>query len=128
MIDRGEDQTNWAKANAMTGEELEASILADPDDIHEDIDWTKAIKGLPPRKDHINIRVDHDVLEWFRSNGRGCQTMMNSVLRAFVDSRTASKQNALRTALLGHALKTPADQTKNGFKSQQSRNREGAVR
>lgn len=94
MIDRGEDQTNWAKANAMTGEELEASILADPDDIHEDLDWTKAIKGLPPRKDHINIRVDHDVLEWFRSNGRGCQTMMNSVLRAFVDSRTASRQNA----------------------------------
>jgi hypothetical protein len=42
---------------------------------------------LPARKDHINIRVDHDVLEWFKASGKGCQTLMNNVLRAFVQSR-----------------------------------------
>jgi hypothetical protein len=31
--------------------------------------------------------VDHDVLEWFRSNGKGYQTLMNNVLRAFLQSR-----------------------------------------
>jgi uncharacterized protein (DUF4415 family) len=45
------------------------------------------VKGLPPRKEHINIRIDADVLDWFRNKGRGYQTRINNVLRAFVESR-----------------------------------------
>jgi uncharacterized protein (DUF4415 family) len=78
MIAHGEDQTDWAKVDAMTEAELEASIAADPDDIHE-IDCTQAFKGLPPFKKHINIRVDADVLDWFKATGRGYQTRMNTV-------------------------------------------------
>jgi len=73
-IARGEDRTDWSKANAMTGKKLEPN-------------WTQAIMGVPAPKDHINIRIDHDVLEWFKANGRGYQTQMNNVLRAFVQSR-----------------------------------------
>ena len=87
MRRRGEDRTDWTKVDAMTEEELEASITADPDDIHEELDWSKAIKGLPPMKRHINIRIDADVLDWFRATGRGYQTRINNVLRAFVESR-----------------------------------------
>ena len=86
-ISRGEDRTNWSKVNSITRAKLEASIRADADDIQREPDWTKSIKGIPPPKDHINIRVDHDILEWFRSTGRGYQTLMNNVLRAFVQSR-----------------------------------------
>jgi uncharacterized protein (DUF4415 family) len=86
-IARGEDRTNWAKANAVTGSKLEASIRADPDDVHGEPDWTRAVMGVPAHKDHINIRVDHDVLQWFRATGRGYQTLMNNVLRAFVQTR-----------------------------------------
>jgi uncharacterized protein (DUF4415 family) len=86
-IARGEDRTNWNKANAMTGAKLEASIRADMDDIQGEPDWTQAIMGIPAPKDHINIRIDHDVLQWFKSNGRGYQTLMNNVLRAFVQTR-----------------------------------------
>jgi uncharacterized protein (DUF4415 family) len=57
------------------------------DDIQSEPDWTQSIVGIPARKDHINIRVDHDVLQWFRSNGKGYQTLMNNVLRAFVQTR-----------------------------------------
>jgi uncharacterized protein (DUF4415 family) len=42
---------------------------------------------LPPPKEHINIRLDADVLSWFRKTGKGYQTRMNNVLRAFVESR-----------------------------------------
>src|SRR5215470_14622827 len=87
---RGEDRTNWRKANAVTGKKLEASIRADADDIHEEPDWTQSVMGIPAPKDHINIRVDHDVLEWFKASGRGYQTLMNNVLRAFVQSRQSS--------------------------------------
>lgn len=35
-----------------------------------------------PAKTEIHMRIDTDVLEWFKSRGRGCQTRMNAVLRA----------------------------------------------
>jgi uncharacterized protein (DUF4415 family) len=89
-IARGEDRTNWRKAKAMMGKKLEASIRADGDDLRGEPDWTKAIIEVPAPKDHINIRIDHDVLEWFRASGRGYQTLMNNVLRAFVQSRQSS--------------------------------------
>ena len=84
---RGESGTNWRTVDAMTEEQLEASIAADPDDVHEPIDWTCAVRGLPPRKRDIHIRLDEDVLDWFRRSGRGYQTRINNVLRAFVESR-----------------------------------------
>jgi uncharacterized protein (DUF4415 family) len=87
MRQRGEDRTDWKKAEAMTEAELEASIAADPDESPGEPDWTQGVVGLPPRKDHINIRLDHDVLEWFKSTGKGYQTRMNNVLRAFVEVR-----------------------------------------
>jgi uncharacterized protein (DUF4415 family) len=86
MRQRGESRTNWRRVAEMTEAELEASIAADPDDIHEELDWTKAIKGLPPPKKHINIRLDADVLDWFRKTGKGYQTRINNVLRAYVES------------------------------------------
>ena len=81
-VEHGEDRTNWRKAKR-----------ADVDDVRGEPDWTKAIMGVPAPKDHINIRVDHDVLEWFRASGRGYQTLMNNVLRAFVQSRQDSSSD-----------------------------------
>ena len=43
--------------------------------------------GIPPRKEAIKLRIDADVLEWFKATGKGYQTRMNNVLRAFVMSR-----------------------------------------
>ena len=86
-IARGEDRTNWDKIDGVTGARLEASIRADVDDIPGAPDWTQAVAGIPAPKDHINIRLDHDVLQWFRANGKGYQTLINNVLRAFVATR-----------------------------------------
>jgi uncharacterized protein (DUF4415 family) len=42
-------------------------------------------KGLKPveRKAQVTLRIDSDVIEWFRSGGRGYQTRINSILRAY---------------------------------------------
>ena len=93
MRRRGEDLTDWKRVEATTEAELEASIAADPDDIHEELDWTKAIIGLPPRKKDIHIRIDSDILDWFKNSGPGYQTKMNNVLRAFVQNRQALRPN-----------------------------------
>ena len=47
----------------------------------------RGLKPIPP-KASIALRVDADVLEWFKSQGRGYQTRMNAVLRAFRDAST----------------------------------------
>ena len=86
MRRRGESRTDWAKVNATTETQLEVSIAADPDEAHE-ADWTKAALGMPPRKQDIHIRLDADVLGWFKGTGKGYQTRINNVLRAFVESR-----------------------------------------
>ena len=93
MRRRGESRTDWARFDATTEAELEASIAADPDDVHEAPDWGQAVLGLPPRKEHINIRIDADVLAWFRQTGRGYQTRINNVLRAFVESRRRRRES-----------------------------------
>jgi uncharacterized protein (DUF4415 family) len=86
MVRRGESQTDWARVDAMTEEELEASI-----DWEEEgqFDLSKAFAGLPPMpkpKKQLTVRFDGDVIDWFKSQGRGYQTRMNAVLRAYVQA------------------------------------------
>src|SRR5207244_370962 len=87
MLAGGDSRTDWARVKGMTEAELEASIAADPDDVHASIDWKRAVKGVPPPKRDIHLRIDAEVLDWFKQTGRGYQTRMNDVLRAFVESR-----------------------------------------
>lgn len=54
-------------------------------DFPEDF-WDDAVVVTPPPKEAISLRVDQDVLEWFRGQGRGYQTRMNAVLRSYVNS------------------------------------------
>ncbi len=59
----------------------------DPDAPPLDIDWDKASIVIPPGKDIITLRLDRDVLEWLRAQGKGYQTLINQVLRAFYDAQ-----------------------------------------
>lgn len=45
-------------------------------------------KGLKPaaRKSQITLRIDSDVLEWFRAKGSGYQSQMNAILRAYKEA------------------------------------------
>ena len=47
----------------------------------------KALKPVP-RKSLLSLRVDSDVLEWFRSRGAGYQSRMNALLRAYMEAHT----------------------------------------
>lgn len=42
---------------------------------------------LPETKQSISLRLDRDLLEWFKAKGRGYQTRMNAVLRAYMRSQ-----------------------------------------
>ncbi|MBX7237724.1 MAG: BrnA antitoxin family protein, partial [Caldilineales bacterium] len=48
-------------------------------------------RGLqpPPPKQQITIRLDYDVLKWFRAQGEGYQTRINALLRAYMEAHQA---------------------------------------
>ena len=58
----------------------------DTSDIPEILDWSGAVVGrfYRPVKEAVTIRLDADVLEWFRSQGEGYQTRVNQALREYV--------------------------------------------
>jgi uncharacterized protein (DUF4415 family) len=84
MIKRGESKTDWARVDALTEEELEASI-----DLEEEgeFDWDNVHVGIPPAKKQLTVRFDEDVIAWFRAQGAGYQTRMNQVLRSYVEAQ-----------------------------------------
>jgi uncharacterized protein (DUF4415 family) len=85
MRRRGETGSDWAKAAALTNDEIEAQIAADPDEADMAIDWDRATIEMPQPKAVLNMRVDRDVLDYFRQTGRGYQTRINAVLRSYVE-------------------------------------------
>ncbi|MFN4057742.1 MAG: BrnA antitoxin family protein [Roseinatronobacter sp.] len=50
-------------------------------------DWTRAELVTPEPKKMISLRVDPDVLDFFKSQGPGYQTRMNAVLRAWMEAQ-----------------------------------------
>lgn len=82
---RGESKSDWAAAGAMTDAEVEAATAADPDEKGMVADWANASVELPRPKAVLNMRVDQDVLDFFRREGKGYQTKINAVLRSYVE-------------------------------------------
>jgi uncharacterized protein (DUF4415 family) len=82
---RGETRSDWARAEATTPEEIEAQAAADPDEAGIDIDWDSVTVEPPRPKAAVHMRIDRDVLDYFRSLGKGYQTRINAVLRSYVD-------------------------------------------
>lgn len=82
------DRTDWARVRALTDEEIEAAIASDPDAAPPlDAEWFEHARVvLPERKVPISIRLDPDVLEWFKAQGPRYQSRINAVLRAFMEA------------------------------------------
>jgi uncharacterized protein (DUF4415 family) len=80
-------KTDWAAVDALTDEEIEAAVRRDPDAVPLDFDWSKAVLVIPPKKRAISIRLDEDVLDYFKKEGAGYQRRMNAVLRSFMQQK-----------------------------------------
>lgn len=80
---RGESRSDWAKAAS-----LPLPDGGDPDDAMEEIDWAVTELPMPRRKAHASLRLDADVLDWFKGQGRGYQTRINAILRSYYRQNT----------------------------------------
>ena len=75
-------KTGWKRVDALHDEDIDFSDIPEqgPDFFAHAILW-------PGPKKQITLRLDPDVLAFFRKTGRGYQTTINAVLRKYVESR-----------------------------------------
>ncbi|TAL85210.1 MAG: hypothetical protein EPN74_08640 [Rhodanobacter sp.] len=80
-----QSKTDWTRLKAKE------AVSVDPD--HPEADIRHVMRGVvrrgltpQPPKAAISLRVEQDVLEWFKAQGPGYQTRINAVLRAFRDA------------------------------------------
>jgi uncharacterized protein (DUF4415 family) len=78
----GETRSDWAKAAAQP-----LPDGSDPDDAMEEIDWATTELPVRRRKAHASLRLDADMLDWFKAQGRGYQTKINAILRSYFQQR-----------------------------------------
>ena len=86
--DLDRDRTDWARIDALSDEDIARAIEADDDSLELRPEWLKdAVVVRPARpKRQTTIRFDADLLDWFKAQGKGYQTLMNAVLRAYYDA------------------------------------------
>ena len=83
MEKRGEIKSDW-KAAA----EKPLPSGRDLDDAMDEIDWVTTELPKPRRKGHMTLRIDTDVLDWFRAQGKGYQSRINAILRRYFEQHT----------------------------------------
>ncbi len=84
--------SNWDNAAGMTTAEVEASVVSDLDEAGMVMDWDDATVELPQPKTVLNMRVDKEVMDYFRKTGKGYQSRINAVLRSYVERKTPGPQ------------------------------------
>lgn len=84
-----ESQTDWQRVDAMTDEDIIHAVESDPDTrLLTEEDFKQARRRGPQQastKDRITIRLDHDIVTFFRDQGQGWQTRINDILLDYVN-------------------------------------------
>jgi len=76
-----QSKTDWNKVKTISDSEIDTSEIPplDPDF------FKSAYLRMPSKKASITVRLDSDVLDWFRKQGKGYQTRINAVLRTYME-------------------------------------------
>ena len=75
--------TDWQRLSTMKDSEIDVSESPELDDAF----FANATLLLPEPKKPISLRLDKDVIDWYRKQGAGYQTRMNAVLRMYMKAR-----------------------------------------
>ena len=73
------------KARRARGEDQTRADAPEAESLGEDF-WKQARVVMPRGKTSVHLRLDSDIVDWFKTRGRGHLTRMNAVLRAYVDA------------------------------------------
>jgi len=77
-----ESRTDWNILKKMSDKEVDFSDIPELDKSF----FENAEIRMPQRKKAVSIRLDADVIDWFRKSGKGYQTKINAVLRSYAEA------------------------------------------
>ena len=83
---REQTRTDFDRVDAQTDEELERLIAEDEDERSLRPDWTRAKLILPQAKKSVHLRLEEEIIDFFKSQGKGHISRMQAVLKAYVDA------------------------------------------
>lgn len=75
----------------ISAQEFDRLFDEGSEEIDQFIDWSAAEAQSPITKKPVTLRIDADVLNWFKSLGKGYQTRMNAVLRVYKEAKEGAK-------------------------------------
>jgi len=81
-----QDKTDFDRLRNMSDDDIDCNDI--PELTAEF--WKDAKLVMPEEKKQLTIRLDNDVLEWFKSQGKGYQTRINTVLRSYYEAHERS--------------------------------------
>jgi len=86
-------KTDWKRLDRQTSAQIEDIAARDREGAPmSDAEWARA-EIVRPEKVAVGIKLDSDVLDWFKDQGKGYQTRINSVLRRFYEVQTAGSSS-----------------------------------
>jgi uncharacterized protein (DUF4415 family) len=75
-------KTNYKRINKLSDKDIDYSDIPETDEKF----WSDTEVLFPTKKTHVSIRLDDDIISWFKQFGRGYQTKINSVLKSYITS------------------------------------------
>lgn len=76
-------KTDWQRLKAMTDDEIGISEIPELDE-----EWFRTAKTVMPiALGAVSLNLDHEVIDWFKSQGTGYELRINAVLRAYVHAK-----------------------------------------
>lgn len=75
-------KTNWTRVDSLSDRDIDYSDIPELD---KDF-FKSATLVLPEPKTTVTIRLDQQVLDWFKAKGPGYQTRINALLRAYMEA------------------------------------------
>lgn len=86
---RESSKTDWKRLTQLTDEEIDYTVIPETDEAF----WKDANVVFPVKKVHLSMRIDEDIVNWFKQFGRGYQTRMNAVLRSYIQTVTRPRKS-----------------------------------
>ena len=81
--------TDWERLRNMKDEDIDFSDIPRlTPEMFANAVVRKGFKPIPQKK-QLTLRIDHDVIEFFRTQGQGYQTKINQLLRAYMEAHQA---------------------------------------
>jgi uncharacterized protein (DUF4415 family) len=85
---RAKGKTDFEHLRKVRDRDIDYTDIAKLDEAF----WKAAKLTMPITKDRVTIRLDHDLVEWFKMNGSGYQTRINAILRSFMNAQSGASR------------------------------------